>query len=95
MIDSKPPHRLQRTLHLQLRALTAAQTAYSKGERRAEEWRRIVRATVAREPLANLQSVFCAQFETLQGIEQIAGKALLSLAGIVRKMHLSIILFLE
>jgi pantoate--beta-alanine ligase len=70
------------------RALSAAQAVYSTGERKAESLRRIVRETVAAEPLANLQYVSCADFDSLQELEEITGKALLSMAVFVGKTRL-------
>jgi pantoate--beta-alanine ligase len=70
------------------RALTAAQSAYKKGERQAEALRHIVREMVTTEPLAQLQYVSCADFDSLQELEEISGKALLSMAVFVGKTHL-------
>ena len=70
------------------RALTAAQTAYRDGERQAETLRRIVSETVASEPLAQLQYISCADFESLQELEEVSGKALLSMAVFVGKTRL-------
>jgi pantoate--beta-alanine ligase len=70
------------------RALTTAQTAYQNGERQAEALRRIVRDTVAKEPLAQLQYVSCADFDSLQELEEIKGKTLLSMAVFVGRTRL-------
>jgi pantoate--beta-alanine ligase len=70
------------------RALSAAQTAFRNGERQAETLRLIVRETVASEPLAQLQYVSCADFETLQELEEVSEKALLSMAVFVGRTHL-------
>jgi pantoate--beta-alanine ligase len=70
------------------RALSAAQAACANGERKAEALRQIVRETVASEPLAQLQYVSCADFDTLQEVEEIKGKTLLSMAVFVGKTRL-------
>jgi pantoate--beta-alanine ligase len=70
------------------RALSAAQTAYRNGERQAETLRRVVREKVTSEPLAQLQYVSCADFETLQELEEVSGKALLSMAVFVGRTRL-------
>jgi pantoate--beta-alanine ligase len=70
------------------RALTAAKSAFDSGERNAEILRKMVTATVAAEPLAQLQYVSCADYESLQELEHISGKALLSLAVFMGKTRL-------
>lgn len=70
------------------RALRAAQAGYDAGERSAERLRSLVRETVAREPLAALQYVSCANFETLEELDALHGKALLSMAVMVGKTRL-------
>jgi len=70
------------------RALTAARAAFETSERDAEQLRTIVAETVAGEPLADLQYVSCADPETLQELETVAGRALLSMAVFVGKMRL-------
>ncbi|MCS6994694.1 MAG: pantoate--beta-alanine ligase [Anaerolineales bacterium] len=62
------------------RALSAAETAYRAGERNAETLRHIMRTTIESEPLARLQYVSCADYDTLQELETVSGKALLSMA---------------
>jgi pantoate--beta-alanine ligase len=62
------------------RALTAAQAAYDAGERDAGQLREIVTSTVAAEPLARLQYVSCADYVTLQELDRLTGKTLLSMA---------------
>jgi pantoate--beta-alanine ligase len=69
-------------------ALTAAQRAYHNGERNAESLRRIMRETLATEPLATVQYVSCADYDTLAELEQVKGKALLSLAVFIGKTRL-------
>ena len=70
------------------RGLTAAQAAYQNGERSAEALRKIVTELVAAEPLARLQYVSCADYDTLQEVEQLTGKTLLSMAALLGKTRL-------
>ncbi len=70
------------------RALSAAQQAYQHGERSAEKLRAIVTQTIAAEPLARLQYVSCADFFTLQEVEVVTGKTLLSLAVFIGNTRL-------
>jgi pantoate--beta-alanine ligase len=70
------------------RALSTAKTAYDSGERTAEKLRALVAETVAIEPLARLQYVSCADYDTLEELETVSGKALLSIAVIVGKTRL-------
>jgi len=70
------------------RALSAAKAAYENGERRAETLRRIMTETINVEPLATLQYVSCADYETLQELERVERKALLSMAVFMGKTRL-------
>lgn len=70
------------------RALEVAKSAYQAGERDAEKLRDIVRRTLASEPMADVQYVSCADYDTLQELEEITGKTLLSLAVYVGKTRL-------
>jgi pantoate--beta-alanine ligase len=70
------------------RALSAAHAAHRRGERKAEALRLIVREMVAAEPLAKLQYVSCADLDSLQEIEEISGKVLLSMAVLMGKTRL-------
>ena len=70
------------------RALNAAKDAYDLGERDAEKLRAIMRETIAAEPLAQMQYVSCADYDTLQELEIISSKALLSMAVFVGKTRL-------
>ena len=63
------------------RGLTAAREAFEAGERDAERLRNIVAQTVADEPLVDLQYVSCADPGTLQELETVTDKALLSMAA--------------
>jgi pantoate--beta-alanine ligase len=71
------------------KALTAAQTAYQAGERKAENLRLIMTQTIQIEPLAQPQYVSCAEPDTLQEIQDvITGPALLSMAVLIGKTRL-------
>ncbi len=70
------------------RALSAARTAYENGERSADALRKIVTGMVATEPLARLQYVSCADYDSLQELQHINNKALLSMATFVGKTRL-------
>ena len=70
------------------RALSAAREAYESGERDAEKLRALMRATIAAEPLAKMQYVSCADYDTLEELDQVTGKALLSMAVFVGKTRL-------
>ncbi len=62
------------------RALNEAKAAYDAGERDASNLRAIMKQTISSEPLAQLQYVSCADYETLQELDTVEGKALLSMA---------------
>jgi len=62
------------------RALSAAKDAYEKGIRDAEMLRTIMKDTLASEPRAQLQDVSCADYDTLEELDVINGKTLLSMA---------------
>jgi len=70
------------------RALSAAQAAYDHGERNAEQLRRRMTETIRAERLAKLQYVSCADYVSLEELEQVAGKTLLSMAVYVGKTRL-------
>jgi pantoate--beta-alanine ligase len=70
------------------RALSAAKEAYESGERGAESLRVIVREIVSAEPLAKLQYISCADYDTLEELETLRGKALLSMAVLMGKTRL-------
>jgi pantoate--beta-alanine ligase len=70
------------------RALTAAKAAYDSGDHTAEKLCSIVGETVAAEPLARLQYVSCADYDTLEELEMVRGKTLLSMAVFVGKTRL-------
>ncbi len=68
--------------------LSAANLAYKSGEHSAEKLRAVVRDTVAAEPLAKLQYVSCADYESLEELETVTGKTLLSMAVYMGKTRL-------
>jgi pantoate--beta-alanine ligase len=70
------------------RALSAAKEAYEAGERDAEKLRALMRETLAAEPLAEMQYVSCADYDTLEELDTVSGKALLSMAVFVGKTRL-------
>ena len=70
------------------RALSRAREAWESGERSADELRRIINGTLITEPLAKMQYVSCADPDTLEELEQVAEKALLSMAVHVGKTRL-------
>ncbi|HSR20268.1 MAG TPA: pantoate--beta-alanine ligase [Anaerolineales bacterium] len=70
------------------RALLAARAAYEEGERQAQALRRAATEVLSSEPLAQVQYVSCADPETLQELEQLGGRALLSLAVFFGKTRL-------
>ncbi len=70
------------------RALSAAKDAYDAGERDAGKLRSVMQHTIESEPLARLQYVSCADYNTLQELEHVTGKALLSMAVFFGKTRL-------
>ncbi len=70
------------------RALTAARSAYERGERSADTLRRIMAETLATEPRAQMQYVSCADYDTLEELETVTGKSLLSMAVFLGKTRL-------
>ncbi len=70
------------------RALTAARKAFEAGERDASHLRQAVVDTLIDEPLAHPQYVSCADPDTLQELETVDERALLSLAVYVGKTRL-------
>ncbi len=69
-------------------ALSTARVAYDAGERGAGKLCALVRAKVATEGLARLQYVSCADYDTLQELETVKGKALLSMAVYIGRTRL-------
>jgi pantoate--beta-alanine ligase len=70
------------------RALSAAEAIYKNGERDAEKVRQVMKEVLASEPLAQMQYVSCADFDTLEELEVIKNKALLSMAAYIGKTRL-------
>ena len=70
------------------RALSAAKDLYESGERNAENVIGKMKEVLAGEPLAQTQYVSCAGYDTLEELEEIKGKALLSMAVFFGKTRL-------
>lgn len=70
------------------RALTAAREAFERGERDAESLRKVMSATLTSEPRARTQYVSCADYDTLEELATVTGKALLSMAVFIGKTRL-------
>lgn len=62
------------------KSLTTAQSAYEKGERNADRLRGIMEGIIAAEPLARLEYVSCADYDSLEELAVVSGKTLLSTA---------------
>ncbi len=70
------------------RALSAAKSAYEDGERSAEKLRILMKDILTTEPRANPQYVSCADYDTLEELEVVGGKTLLSMAVLIGKTRL-------
>jgi pantoate--beta-alanine ligase len=70
------------------RALSAARSAYESGERSAVKLRTVMKDVLAAEPRANPQYVSCADYDTLQELDVIERKSLLSMAVLIGKTRL-------
>jgi pantoate--beta-alanine ligase len=70
------------------RALSAAKSAYEGSERDAEKLRIIMKDTLASEPRAQPQYVSCADYDTLEELDVVSGKTLLSMAVLINKTRL-------
>ena len=81
-----PPERQAATVLY--RALNAARNVYENGERDAEKLRQIMREVLATEPEARMQYVSCADYDTLEELEVVTGKTLLSMAVFLGKTRL-------
>ncbi len=81
-----PPERQAATVLF--RALSAARQAYEQGERSAHNLTALMQKTVETEPLAKLQYVSCADYDSLEELETVQGKALLSMAVYFGKTRL-------
>jgi pantoate--beta-alanine ligase len=69
-------------------SLSAAKEAYEKGERDAEKLTGRMKEVLAGEPRAQVQYVSCADYDTLEELDTVRGKALLSMAVFVGKTRL-------
>ena len=70
------------------RSLSAAKELYERGERSAEKVRGKMKEVLAGEPLAEPQYISCADYDTLEELDEIKGKALLSMAVFFGKTRL-------
>jgi len=70
------------------RALQATKARYEQGERDAERLREAMREVIQAEPLARLDYVSVADPETLQELDRVEDRALLSLAVYIGKTRL-------
>ena len=70
------------------RSLTSAKEAYERGERNAEKLRGKMKEVLAGEPLAQVQYISCADYDTLEELDIVTGKTLLSMAVFIGKTRL-------
>lgn len=70
------------------RALSAAKELYEAGERDAEKVREKMKEVLASERLAQMQYVSCADYDSLEELDMIKGKTLLSMAVYLGKTRL-------
>ena len=70
------------------RSLSAAKDLYEGGERDAETIRAKMKEVLANEPLAEMQYVSCADYDSLEELSEIKGKALLLMAVFIGKTRL-------
>jgi len=70
------------------RALSAAKSAYEEGERNAEKLRRKMKEVIEAEPRAQIQYVSCADYDSLEELDVVKGKTLLSMAVLLGKTRL-------
>lgn len=70
------------------RSLRAAKELFEAGERDAEKLREKMKEVLASEPLAEPQYVSCADYDTLEELDVIKGKTLLSMAVFIGKTRL-------
>jgi pantoate--beta-alanine ligase len=70
------------------RALSAAKSAYENGERNADKLRTVMKEMITSEPRAQMQYVSCADYDTLEELETVCGKTLLSMAVLIGKTRL-------
>ena len=70
------------------RALSAAKDAYEGGERSAEVLRTKMKDVLEAEPRAQVQYVSCADYDSLEELDVVKGKSLLSMAVLLGKTRL-------
>lgn len=70
------------------RALSAAKERYEAGERNAETLRLKMKEVLASEPRVQAQYVSCADYDTLEELQTVSGKTLLSMAVLLGKTRL-------
>lgn len=70
------------------RSLNAAKALYEAGERDGEKIRGKMKEVLAMEPLATMQYVSCADYDSLMELDTITGKTLLSMAVFLGKTRL-------
>lgn len=70
------------------RSLSEAKKIYEAGERDAEKIRNKMKEVLDSEPLANMQYVSCADYDSLEELNTIEKKALLSMAVFIGKTRL-------
>jgi pantoate--beta-alanine ligase len=78
----------RKTATVLYRSLRAAKVAYENGERDADQLRQAMKNVLASEPLAQMQYVSCADYETLEELQHVERKALLSMAVYFGKTRL-------
>ncbi|PKN95563.1 MAG: pantoate--beta-alanine ligase [Chloroflexi bacterium HGW-Chloroflexi-6] len=70
------------------RALSAAKAAHQAGERDADKLRQAMSEIILAEPLAKMQYISCADYDSLEELRTVSGKALLSMAVYLGKTRL-------
>ena len=70
------------------RALSAAKSIYESGERDAEKLRGKMKEVIEAEPRAQMQYVSCADYDTLEELDVVKRKTLLSMAVVLGKTRL-------
>ncbi|KXK15084.1 MAG: pantoate--beta-alanine ligase [Chloroflexi bacterium OLB14] len=70
------------------RSLSEAKKMYEAGERNADVLRNKMKEVLASEPLANVQYVSCADYDSLEELNMIENKSLLSMAVFIGKTRL-------
>ena len=70
------------------RSLGEAKKAFENGERNADILRQVMKDVLESEPLAEMQYVSCADYETLEELTEVKRKALLSMAVFLGKTRL-------